>query len=185
MTDDVPESRSFFRPVKHWTDLKPRPSMLAAFLLATTAIGLGLWALDLRSALDASSEKNGRLEREIARIRENADSTSYAMATTADGPPSASGTAYLSISGSGVLAVTNLPRPPAGMAYQLWYFPTGGDNPVPGGPVAIDAQGQGFSLLAADAGPIATLGISLEPTAGSTTPTSPMLLTGSLSGARG
>lgn len=185
MTDDAPEPRSHPQPDNDRTGTKPGRSMLAAFLLAMSAIGLGMWALDLRSRLDTANDEISRLEGEIAQVRENADSTSYAMATTPDGPPSASGTAYLSISGSGILAVANLPQAPAGMRYQLWYFPTGGQAPLPGTPVPIDAKGQGFSLLALDVGPISTLGITLEPIAGSTTPTGPMLLTGSLSDARG
>ncbi len=71
------------------------------------------------------------------------------------------------------------------MNYQLWYFPTSSGDSLPRGSVSIDAKGQGFSLLAADVGPVATLGITLEPTAGNTTPSGPILLTGSLSGARG
>lgn len=71
------------------------------------------------------------------------------------------------------------------MSYQLWYFPTSGGDPHLGGNAAIDANGQGLALLAADVGPVATLGISLESAAGDATPAGPMLLTGSLSGARG
>ncbi len=107
------------------------------------------------------------------------------MATTPNGPPWTFGTGYHPITGSGVLIVANLPQPRAGMNYQLRYLPTSGGDSLPGRSVSIDAKGQGFSLLAADVGPVATLGITLESTAGNTTPSGPILLTGSLSGARG
>ncbi len=159
--------------------------LAAAILFGLLAIGFGFWALGLREDLQAAKAEVSRLESEIAQIRANADATTYRMTATPDGPPPASGTAYLSITGSGVLAVANLPVPQQGMGYQLWFFPTGGGDPIPGGFITIDATGQGFALLAADVGPVSTLGLSLEPISGSTSPTGPMLMTGSLGGARG
>lgn len=183
--DDVPAPPSQPNQPQQRIRAHPRSLLTAAVLFGLVVVGLGFWALDLRSDLQIANREISRLEGEIAGIRANADSTSYRMTATPDGPPSASGSAYLSITGSGVLAVANLPPALAGMGYQLWYFPAGGGDPLPGGLVTLDANGQGFALLPADSGPVATLGISLEPRAGSTTPTGPMLLTGSLSGARG
>lgn len=185
VTDDSPAPFSGLPQRNNGTHASQRWPLTTAVLLGLIVIGLGFWALNLRSNLRATDNAIARLESEIAQIRANTDATTYHLTTTPDGPPSASGTAYLSVSGSGVLTVAHVPTPPSGMGYQLWFFPTGGANPLPGGFVTIDAHGQGFSLLPVDMGPIATLGISLEPVAGSTSPTGPMILTGSLSGARG
>lgn len=185
MTDES-STPSFGSPPRNNGRLASRGlPLFTAILLGLVTIGLGFWALSLRADLQAAGHEITRLESEIAQVRASADATTYRLTATPDGPPSASGTAYLSISGSGVLAVANLPVPSAGRGYQLWYFPTGGADPFPGGFVTIDANGQGFSLLPVDVGPVATLGISLEPIQGSTSPTGPMLVTGSLSGARG
>jgi len=164
---------------------QPNLLLAMAVLLALLVIGLGFWAFDQRSSLHDAQGEITRLERELSRLRENADSTSYRMMATPDGPPSASGTAFLSLSGSGVLSVSHLPEPQSSLGYQIWYFPAGGEGAIPGGFITLDANGQGFALLPADATPVATIGISLEPTRGSPSPTGPLLLTGSLSGARG
>lgn len=189
MTDDASSRHSRSDRVKEqhgeWTPAQPTLLLAMTVLLALVVIGLGFWAFDQRSSLQGAEAEIARLERELSQLRENADSTSYRMMATPDGPPSASGTAYLSLSGSGVLAVSNLPEPQSGLGYQIWYFPAGGEGAIPGGFITLDANGQGFALLPADATPVATIGISLEPTGGSASPTGPLLLTGSLSGARG
>lgn len=189
MTDDASKqnSRRRQRDEQHVQRTPAEPSLLLAMavLLALVVIGLGFWAFDQRSSLQDVQGEITRLERELSRLRDNADSTSYRLMATPDGPPSASGTAFLSLSGSGVLAVSNLPAPRSGQGYQIWYFPTGGKRATPGGFLTLDANGQGFALLPADAAPAATIGISLEPTEGSSRPTGPLLITGSLGGARG
>lgn len=189
MTDDAPSpySHSPHRGEEHLERMPAQPNLLLAttVLLSLVVFGLGFWAFDQRSNLQGAEAEIARLERELSQLRENADSTSYPMLATPDGPPSASGTAYVSLSGSGVLTVSNLPEPQSGLGYQIWYFPAGGEGAIPGGFITLDADGQGFALLPADATPVATIGISLEPTGGSASPTGPLLLTGSLSGARG
>lgn len=70
--------------------------------------------------------------------------------------------------GRAVMSVRDLPTPPAGKAYELWYQRPSG-NMVPAGMIANNEQ----TLLDGDATTAVGAGITLEPAAGSKTPTLP------------
>jgi hypothetical protein len=144
-----------------------------------------LWAVSLRSDADNATDQIGTLEAEIDLLRSQANATAYNLAPSADAPPNALGTAFFSLDGTGVLSVSNLAPAPDGRSYQVWYYPTADAEPIPGSTLAIDEHGSGFTLIPADVGVFTTITITLEPLAGSTSPTGPVILTGTTGGARG
>ena len=85
---------------------------------------------------------------------------------------------------SGVLMIaSNLPRLSADRIFEMWIIPKGG-APRPAGLFQSDASGAGFHILA---GPVdlATLGavaVTVEPAAGSATPTLPIIIMAPVAG---
>ncbi len=148
-------------------------------------IVLAVWAASLRSDLSDANGRIAALSEEQARLRESATAAVYDLSPTAQGPTNASGTMFLTASGSGVLNVVNLPALEDGMAYQLWFLPPDEGEPIPGSTFTVDDQGIGFTLIAADVGSFRGVSISLEPESGSAAPTGPQLLSGAGAGARG
>lgn len=157
----------------------------AALIAAVVALVASLWALSLRSDLQDLRSDNRALSAEIELLRQQANATAYHLAPTNDAPANASGTVFFALDGSGVVAVTNLPPAPEGRSYQIWYFPSPDAEPLPGATFAIDDDGKGFMLIPADVGLFTDVTITLEPEAGSTSPTGPIYLSGATGGARG
>ena len=68
------------------------------------------------------------------------------------------------------ITVNGLPPAPDGKTYQLWYLgPDGAASSA--GLFGVDAEGSGQALLAGDARSAAKVAMTLEPTGGSTQPT--------------
>jgi anti-sigma-K factor RskA len=80
--------------------------------------------------------------------------------------------------GTGMLLATGLPPPPPGKAYELWAI---GKAPVPAGVFTVDSRGRAFHQLPklSEAETFGQFAVTLEPAAGSLTPTSPILMAGS------
>jgi anti-sigma-K factor RskA len=141
--------------------------------------------VSLRGDLDDARHRVAALTDERDTLRRAATATVFDLAPTAQGPASASGTLYLTATGSGVLEVVNLPASGQGTVYQLWFVPPDDGPLLPGATFTVDADGTGFALVAADTGAFKGVSISAEPEGGSETPTGPLLLSGATSGARG
>jgi hypothetical protein len=159
--------------------------LLVLFALAALLLLAVFWAVSVRSDLNEARDEIGSLEAEIDLLRSQANATAYNLAPSADAPPNALGTAFFSLDGTGVISVSNLAATPEGRSYQIWYYPTAEAEPIPGSTIAVDEHGSGFTLIPADVGVFTTVTITLEPLAGSTSPTGPMILTGTTGGARG
>ncbi|MBA2468607.1 MAG: anti-sigma factor [Chloroflexia bacterium] len=144
-----------------------------------------IWAVTLRDDRDRADDRIAALEQEIAAFRERSNATGYQLTPTADAPANAGGTAFFALDGSGVISVTNLPAAPEGRSYQVWYYPTAEAEPLPGATFTIDENGTGFMLIPADVGVFTTISVTLEPEAGTTTPSGPVFLEGTTGGARG
>lgn len=179
--EPTPE-RSPERPARARIPLLP---WSIASALAIAAIVLSIWNVDVRGDRDRVQERLATALQDNAILRQQANATAYQLTRTEQGPANASGTAFFSLSGSGVLTVANLPQPESGRVYQLWYLAGPMNPPIPGGAFATDAQGVGFMLIPSDVGQFNEIGISIEPEGGSAAPTGPMLLTSAVSGARG
>lgn len=75
-----------------------------------------------------------------------------------------------------LLFAGNLPAMPAGKIFEMWFVPKGGGAPIPAGLFrAQDGQGVHFQRGAIDPASIAAISVTLEPEAGSTSPTLPIL----------
>jgi hypothetical protein len=148
-------------------------------------IGLAAWTTALRDDIDAAEERVAALTTERNQLREAATASVFDLTPTAEGPANGGGTLYLTATGSGVLTVVNMPDLAEGETYQAWFLPPDEGEPIPGGTFTVDDRGIGFMLVAADTGAFRGVAISLEPEAGSETPSGPMLLTGAAGGARG
>jgi hypothetical protein len=76
-----------------------------------------------------------------------------------------------------LLFAGNLPNMPAGKIFEMWFVPKAGGAPIPAGLFRAEAgQGVHFRPGAVDPSSIAAIAVTLEPEAGSTSPTLPILL---------
>jgi anti-sigma-K factor RskA len=175
------------------------PSWLAAAASLVIAAGLGVYAYQLRDrvetlearlqdALARAQTSEGQLANAV-RVSSQAQ-TQIAVLTAPDVTridlaglevaPSASARAFFSPSRGVVLSASNLPPLQAGRTYQLWFIAN--KVPVAGGLFQPDAAGSSNVLLPVDANaprPEA-LAVTNEPAGGSTTPTNPLYLLGSV-----
>ncbi len=87
------------------------------------------------------------------------------------------GQVFLNAERGVLLFAANLPAMPAGKIFEMWFVPKNGSAPVPAG-LFRSEQGQGihFQPGAIDPGTIGAIAVTLEPEAGSTSPTLPILL---------
>lgn len=84
------------------------------------------------------------------------------------------GTATVTISPSkdaAVVKMNGVPAPPAGKVYQMWLIPKDGSAPVSQG--LMDAEALSKPAVVKGIGSAASLGITVEPSGGSATPTLP------------
>jgi hypothetical protein len=158
---------------------------LVSGILLLGMIGLAWWATGLRNDRDDARDALATAQQELAATDGQNNALAVRLAATTNGPADASGTIFLPLSGTGVLSVVNLPPPAEGQMYQVWYFPDDSTPPSPGGVFGTASDGSGFLLIPADTGSFRGLGVSLEPVSGSSSPTTPMLLQGSVVNARG
>lgn len=131
------------------------PTTLTIGILVCLLLSVTTWAI--LAQRDVSS-----LEDELATVRANANARSYTMEATDTAPANASGQVFLSVNGTGVITVTNLPRPGDNEVYRVWYMQDDG-SAVGGGTIPIDDAGHGFALVPGDSGDYAGIAISLEP----------------------
>ena len=160
------------------------PWLLTGLLFLTT-IGVIAWGFGLRSERDTARASLAAESADLADVRSRANATAYTLIPTAQGPELARGTAFIQPEGSGVLEIVNLPPLDAARAYQVWYYPDVDAAPLPGETVTLNAEQIAFSLIPADVGAFQSIGVSVEPAAGSQAPTTPIILLGTVGGARG
>jgi hypothetical protein len=156
-----------------------------ALAAAIGCIALAIWAVSLRGDLADAEDRVAALVAERDSLREAATATVYDLVPTAQGPAGASGSLYLTATGSGVLDAVSLPKLEADTVYQVWFLPPDDGPPIPGNTFTVNEDGVGFTLIAADTGAFKGVSISREPEGGSEAPTGPLLLTGAAAGARG
>ena len=179
-----------------WRAASPLP-WLAAAACAVLAIGLGSWALQLRSEVErlqsslqaaearlATTEAEARLSRtRLARVEAETAILSAADLRRVDlagqkGAPNAVARAFWSRAQGLVFTATRLPDLPKGRTYQLWVLTSGA--PVSAGTFRPDGAG-GTSVvfdtpvsLPAPSG----LAVSVEPEGGVPSPTGEIVLVG-------
>ena len=152
----------------------PAP-ILVMVALGVLAISTSVWAV--RSQSEVMS-----LENELAEVRANANASVFDLERTENAPTAAQGQVFIRVSGSGVVIISNLPQPGDNEEYRLWYLE---DETVrSGGPVTVDANGQGFALIPGDSGHYSQIAVSLE-AEGTDTPTTSYLLVADVRSGRG
>lgn len=75
-----------------------------------------------------------------------------------------------------LLMASNLPQAPSGKIYELWIIPKGGANPIPSGLFQSDESGNAIFLRQGAIAPGSKVAVTLEPAAGSPSPTSDILI---------
>lgn len=160
-------------------------ALAALMALAALVLVTATWAVSMRSDRDDALTRVTGLQAEIDQIRAQSNATAYHLTPTSEAPQNANGTAFFSLSGTGMIAVSNLEPAPQGRSYQVWYYPTSDAAPLPGAKFKVDGDGSGFMLIPADAGLFTGISVTLEPEAGVTSPSGPVILTGTTGGARG
>lgn len=181
------------------------PWAVAASLLIALLGSLLLWQGDRRNlkasintskeetvaALKDNEELRARASKESARAQELAQINSIlaspdrheilALKATENAPATmaaSAGTVYWNKRDQKWLVTADLPRPPEGKAYQLWFVTKGA--PVSAGLILPDETGHGFIVVNVPSSveSIVAAAITLEPQTGSTQPTTPILAIG-------
>jgi len=151
---------------------------LSKWVLYVVAIGVMLVAIYEAREIRDLKARLGVTTAELDRI-----SQSNAMTGLRVTPLEAKDASYLSskinvawdpYQSRGVIAVQNLPEPPAGSVYQLWVLDPGAEAPISGGLVRPENGSHAFSArLTSTISP--GFAITLEPAQGSPEPTSAIL----------
>jgi anti-sigma-K factor RskA len=179
--------------------------VIAASLLIALLGSLLLWRSDRRAlqasinnsreetlaAVKESEELRRRVIKGNARAEELAQINSViaspsqfevlSLKPTGDAPAtmaSSSGTVYWNKRDQRWVVTADLPNPPEGKAYQLWFVTDGA--PVSAGLIEPDETGHGFTVVSVPANveKIVAAAITLEPQGGSPQPTMPILAMG-------
>ncbi len=157
--------------------------LAAVFAIAA----LGTWNLTLQSRLDttqgdlaAAQAYSDSVARVLAAAARPGATTALLTAGDAGGPV---GIAAVGPDGSIVLSMRALAATTGSQVYEAWVI--GGDgSPIPVGGFQVGATGiAAFQADATAAGPGATLALTLEPAAGATVPTMPIVAAGTVTGA--
>ncbi|MEO8357581.1 MAG: anti-sigma factor [Chloroflexota bacterium] len=179
-------------------EISPQPSRRAfsfesffrAFSLATAAIAI-IWVLILnRQVSHLRSEittLNGRLVEQsesLEQILQNLPQTNPIISVSLKGTdvqPQAQGQLIANPNDqSAVLVISGLPPLEPGRTYQVWLI---GDAPVSAGLLTVDENGRSVLIITSEEaiGSFNSLGISIEPQAGSEQPTGEIVILSDLS----
>ncbi len=174
------------------------PGWLALAASLALAVALGGYAGQLRgrvttleSRLRDETRRAEAGERQVAEVRRTAFESQSQVAVLAapdlaridlagePAAPAASARAFWSRSRGLVFTASNLPRPPAGRAYQLWVI-TAQPAPISAGMLTLDASGSvhaRFDMPSDIPRPVA-IAVTLEPAGGVPAPTGDKYLVG-------
>jgi anti-sigma-K factor RskA len=124
----------------------------------------------------ARTENDLARERELREAFASADARLAELRGTASAPLASAKFAVDRFTGHAVLLAYNLPAPPAGKAYQLWYITDG--KPLPGGVFNTDAKGNGEmkGIVSPEGRAAGVFAVTMEPQSGGLTPTSAPIL---------
>lgn len=158
-------------------------SWLVAAVLAILMVGAGIWGIVLQGNVDDRNNEIARLEQELALARQRANASAWQLESSGTGETHTGTLLYGLQDQTVVLVVRNMPMLPSNMVYQAWLIR--GSTPEPGATFTVNDDGTGLTLVDSDAPTYDVVAITQEPTGGSESPTSPVLLQGQLSGAVG
>ena len=149
--------------------------MLSTLAAAGVITACAMYALGLASRVQ-SIEGELALQRDLATFLTSPETATVVLAGTEEAPAARLKLAYDRRSGRALLFGYDLPLPPAGEAYQLWFIP--GGTPLPGRVFAPDATGRGSwnEEVPAEGRDASVFAVTREPAGGVAVPTGPMLL---------
>ena len=180
------------------------PGWLAAAAALVLASGLGLWALQLRTSLEAMNARVEKAEQDVVdmrrtlgqaeehtRVLQAHNSVLFAPDTLrvdlAGQPvaPGAKARAFMSRQSGVVFTADALPSLPADKAYQLWVIADG--KPVSAGLVTPDSSGHAAQLFPMPSNLVAlqAVAVTIEPAGGVPAPTGDKVLVGAIGTAAG
>jgi anti-sigma-K factor RskA len=174
------------RAIKSWCE-SPIPLMVLSGALAAGLIFAVYDDLSNIRTIRKMGPELARVERdatELAQLKDflrgtNTQQISLHERPVAGRSPEGHAT-YSATTGKLVFTATNMPAPPPGKTYELWLLPATGGAPVPAGLFTPDSQGSAaviFPTLASNV-QAGGFGVTIEDTAGSPVPTSPIVLSG-------
>ena len=160
-----------------------------AATMALTATHFYQQSRSLRLGLATQQDQIARLSVERARAREvvsaltdrSAQRVTLTLAKSS-APPQPTGRAtYLASKGTLIFLASHLDPLPAGKTYELWVIPASGAAPVAAGTFRPDERGNANVVTARleGTGAAKALGVTIEASGGSSTPTLPILLASS------
>ena len=178
-----PRVRMVRKEAWRWWLLAP---IAAAILLAVISIVFWRQNNALRLDLAQQRKQSGQNHAEVERAREvlallsAPDAIRVTLVATNVKPQPQGKAIYRPRTGSLMFLASNFAPLPPKKAYELWILPTSGASPIPAGVFKPDAGGSATVLMPSlpkDLGAKA-FAITIEPEAGSSTPTMPILLAG-------
>lgn len=160
----------------------------AAMAIAAIALGVQNYALNVQLQDESNMVRNlagqaSRAQQVLEVLTAPAAQRVTLTESKAAPAPSARAT-YLPERGGLILLATNLKPLPADKAYELWVIPANGKAPVPAGVFRPDAQGTATLVLprVPSGIPAKAFGVTIENAGGADLPTSPIILSGAVSG---
>ena len=159
---------------------RPRPAwrwlLEAAAVIAL--VGVVGWNILLQGQLDATRQQAALLSSALATA---AQAGSVTATLQGSGPAAAaSGFVVAGTGGTNYMVVSGLPDPGAGRTYQAWYLK--GQAAVSAGTFTLGTNGVTVVGMSATAGAVTAVALTIEPTGGSTQPTSQPIVLASFTG---
>jgi anti-sigma-K factor RskA len=162
-----------------------------AFVAAATVlavISITLWrqnqALRRDMAMLAAQSGQNKVEaeraKEVMAVLTAPEAVRVTLVATNAKPQPQGKAIYVPRTGGLVFVASNFPPVPANKAYELWLLPASGAPPIPAGVFKPDARGSAHVLLPPLARDVQAkaFAVTIEPEAGSATPTLPIVLAG-------
>lgn len=159
------------REASFWTACVTTSLFVAAAAIAAAV----MYSLGVASRTQAI-ESELAIQRGLAAFLSSPETATIVLAGTEEAPRARLKLAYDRASGHAMLFGYDLPLPPPGRAYQLWYIAAG--VPLAGLVFAPDASGRGSwnEDVPAEGRDASVFAVTLEPAGGVATPTGPMIL---------
>jgi len=145
------------------------------FVSAAAIAAAVMYSLGVASRTQAI-ESELAIQRGLAAFLSSPETATIVLAGTEEAPKARLKLAYDRASGRAMLFGYDLPLPPPGLAYQLWYIAAG--VPLAGLVFAPDANARGSwnENVPAEGRDASVFAVTLEPAGGVATPTGPMIL---------
>lgn len=158
-------------PARFWRPVAAIASLAAAAVIVVLSMYAWGLAERVRTIEGQLTEK-----RNLADFLSSPDTATIVLAGTNEAPKARLKLAYDRSSGHAVLFGYDLPQPPQGKAYQIWFI-TGG-KPLPGRVFDPGPAGKGWwpEQVPADGRDASVFAVTLEPADGVSSPTGPMFL---------